>query len=463
MREAPPDALIGRAAEMAGQLRAALTARPGAPGRESAPPELAGEETSARVRAALTLAEGLGGAAQARVCAAADQAILVLPIGDAARVHRAVIAPSTETLDAALVTLRLFEPTSRYQASMAALLGRALPLLDAAACDELLTRWFEEAFSQAPHAARALIFEAIAPRLPVPLFDEAIARLRREGPDRLHLFVKLVILDPHPSREALLEECLALCLAEELPWNFDGLRTLVPYFCARQLLRLASAFRLVLTPERCAQWGRRRGPPEVGALIDALARRGEGDEAIALLPFVPKPAYLGQRTRLLHHLPAPERLPLAQELLAFVRSPETWSALSAQLLADFAPHAEALGLRAELLAEILRLTAEHRPWVFQHVPSLGGDDDTPDEALLEAITRHDHELPPAWTPMLPWLLAPEQLALHWSSWVSRLDRWPTHDLSAALYGQQASIRALAGEAGVEAVALTLIDERHDIS
>lgn len=414
-------------------------------------------DASPRVRAALAISEGLSDAARARVLATADHAIEALPITDAARVHRAVAAPSEASLRAAMETLCVPDTSTLDIAALAPLLGDLCPLLGDEARRALLRRWLDEAFSGAPHTLPAEILDAITPHLPADLFGEALARARGAGDHELHLFAKLAVRDPHPSRPALLEECLDRCLRERRPWCFDAIDLLLPQWNADQLLRVAGAFRRAARANPRSLWSRKRGLPQLSALIGELSRRGRGDDAIALLELLPDRSddyRMHEHAVLLPHFPEPERSQRAREVLDHARSPETYPNVRASLLAAMAPHADALGLAAAVLDAAVSLP-EQRGWVLHALasPHLA---EGPSNPAVAALVRHELDEPLGLCPAVAHLLPVDHLVRSWDDWLRRSAGERSYWFYQRLIALRPMMIAIAGDAGVEAIAAALL-------
>ncbi len=457
---------------MLAQFQASLAARrwagpqpPPIPGvtrpRRPGPFDEAGE-AAARLEAALELSAGLGEAARARVLATADRLIAKLPVTDPARVHRAVVAPSEANLAAAVETLTAPDLASGNTIVLARLLVRLEPRLSEQVRRGVYMRWLDEVFAGTETFDPSVLLTEIVPLLPPDLFDDAVRRARASKYPERYL-AKLAVLDPHGSRDALLEECLELCLREQQPWNFEEILPLLEHWSVDQLLRLAAAVRVAAAAHIAAQppghpvWGIKRGPPQICGLIEALSQRGRGDEAIALLEFVPESCLLSEWAKLLHHLPAPEALVRAREILAFVRSDETWPILSAHLLADLAAHADALDLRAEVLEEMLRLP-DHRRWALQRFPPVDPATGDMDPRVLAALVLDDSEGAPASAPAMPHLLPREHLEHRWQEGMRCGPELRADRFFGDLVWWRPTMLALGGEAVVEAVALALLED-----
>ena len=416
-------------------------------------------EAAARLEAALELCARLPGAARERVLAIADHVIAGLPVTDLGRVRRAVVAPTAANLSAAVETLHVRDTDGPDNVAVPALLARLYPLLEAEVGRGLVVRWLDAAFSDSYHADPTPLIDAIAAQLPADLFETTVAQARRAGEYAQRYLAKLAAQSPHPARAALLAESLELCLNEDPPWRFEEMLTLLPHWSAAQLLRLAAAVRVAATDPgrghalRCAK----RGPPQVCGLIEALSQRGCGEEAIALLELLPDLYWMDEWAKLLHHLPTHEGLARAREVLAFVRSPGCYPNHRSHLLADLAAHADALGLRAEVLAEMTALDPSHRGWALQRFPRIDPTTGTTDPRVLAALLDDDSETSRVSAPVLPHLHSREHLALRWSEAMRFGPKRYAHEFFRGLVGWQPTMLALAGEAGVEAIATALLE------
>ncbi len=415
-------------------------------------------EAAVRLEAALELGSRLSGAARERVLALADRTIAGLPVTDLAWVQRAVVAPTAASLSAAVQTLNMRDTDGPDNVAVPDLLACLYPLLEAPVARGVIVRWLDAAFSGSYHADPSRIIDAIASQLPIELFESTVDRARRTGEYAQRYLAKLAVHSRHPARDTLLAESLELCLNANPPWRYEEMLTLLPHWSAAQLLRLAAAVRVATDPVKGdALRGAKRGPPQVCGLIEALSQRGCGEQAIALLEVLPEMFRTDQWAKLLHHLPTHEGLARAREVLAFVRSPECYPNHRAHLLADLAAHADALGLRAELLAEMTRLDPAHRGWALQRFPVIDPTTGTTDPRVLAAIVDDDSDASPISVPELPHLHSREHLALRWREAMRFGPELHAHEFFLGLVWWQPTMLALAGAAGVEAIATALLE------